>query len=226
VRASCPLCGSLEQVKLLSYGPESAPDEVVDCPRHGVISITARHDEQADAGWFDDLEDPIPLVLRGLAETMTAAARMMAVYDWSDDTVPESIVAAILTVKQIRQELDEVERRFMIALDDRADRGTVFHVRGKNWVHGANPTTRYDVRAVCSALAARVADEVVDRETGEIPPIGVIAEKVAFEVAQATGGLAPSATWQKEALARHGLERDRYVTERSWGKLSVKEDRR
>lgn len=223
MRASCPLCGSLEQVMLLTHGPDAPPEEIVDCPRHGSVSISDPHVLLAEAGAFDEPDEPLPGVLQGLAETIAAAARIMAAYDWTG-SAPEPMVSTILTVRILRDELAEVERRITQAIEASTVRGQLIECRGKDWKLGASPKVRYDVRRVVSALAARLADEVVDQESGEVPPVGVIAETVATAVAEATGSLAPSAKWNKTPLAQHGIDLDAFETERSYGRTTLRED--
>lgn len=224
MRASCPLCGSLEQVMLLHDGSGGEPpEEIVDCPTHGCVSVTDAHVEQVEAGAFINPDDPLPPVIGGLAETLAAAARVAAAHDWTDAR-PEEVAAAILTMRAVKDELTEAERRYTLALDGMLARGEVITVRGKDWRVSASANVRHDVERVCSVLAARVADEVVDADTGEVPPVAVIAEKVARATAAATGALTPSAKWRSGALKDHGIDLSDFETERSYGKASLRED--
>lgn len=78
------------------------------------------------------------------------------------------------------------------------------------------PTPRYDNRLIVSAIAARCADEVVDRETGETPPLGIVAGYVAERMAACTGSGTPGfRSWVKgpKGLAFHGLDIDDFRVE-------------
>jgi hypothetical protein len=84
------------------------------------------------------------------------------------------------------------------------------------------PLKRYDNDRILSALAGRVADEVVDRESGDVPPVAVIVERVANEVARATGCLTASYTgWRKGVMDGHGLSLEGFRVESARGALKV-----
>ena len=70
-------------------------------------------------------------------------------------------------------------------------------------------------------IAARLADEATDRETGEIMPPGVLAEKVATAIIDVAGLDTKSQTFRKGKVTSYGLLPGDYV-ERESGRLSVR----
>lgn len=115
--------------------------------------------------------------------------------------------AVLKTVEHLRKQAQAVEGRLKLLLDVLHDKRTVA-VPGLGSLKVNNPPKkRYDGDLLLSRLAARVSDEVFDRETGEVPPLPVVCEKVARATAEATGSLTPSfAGWRVGALAQHGID--------------------
>lgn len=63
----------------------------------------------------------------------------------------------------------------------------------------------WDHEGLRAVLAAQVADEMVDRATGEVPPLGVIVAR-AMEALAETFGITPSAAWRSGALKARGID--------------------
>ena len=76
----------------------------------------------------------------------------------------------------------------------------------------SRPGKKWDGKRLVPVLAARLADEAaVDRLTGEVRPVGAIAEYVADGIAEAAGLYNASASWRTTALKAQGVEpRDFY----------------
>lgn len=93
---------------------------------------------------------------------------------------------------------------------------------GTMTVKTPSPKVRYDNPRLLSVLAARVSDKVVDPLTGEIPPLAVIVEQVAQQVAAATGTGVPSFTgWRTGVLMQHGIDRSDYELSKEWSDAAV-----
>lgn len=145
-----------------------------------------------------------------LADDLDALATMLAVVDETDKhlkAIRDVISDAILP------HLDPVPTAITSV-------GTLSRV-------GGGERKRYDQTRLVSALAARIADTIVDRETGEMPPLGAICQSVASEVASATGALAPSFTgWRSTVLKKHGLPAAAFSSWEPGGSPKVLLDRR
>lgn len=107
--------------------------------------------------------------------------------------------AYLAALSRIRRIEAEFTKRF-------CDLGTEVEVDGKRYY----PTTtreseRWDGPALISRVAAVAADWYVDRETGEVLPPAVFAEKVASATAKVLGGLAPSTKWRTSFLKEIGV---------------------
>lgn len=85
----------------------------------------------------------------------------------------------------------------------------------------AGKTTRWEGPRLAHHLAARVADEGVDRESGETLPLGVLCERVADVIVDAAGLDAASKAWRKTSVERYGLDPGEF-SESSGGTLSVR----
>lgn len=146
------------------------------------------------------------------------AATVSAVEDEQD---PEQLGLILATLDEThRAAVWAVKQRLLAVLPYGAevpvsDVGTVTVKKGA-------PKVTYDNRLLVSRLAARLADEAVDRATGEFPPVAVIAERVAMGVAAAAGGLAPSKRWGSTELKKHGMNPGDFEdAEKQWGDPKV-----
>lgn len=70
--------------------------------------------------------------------------------------------------------------------------------------------TTWDWPGLVPVLAAQVADEVFDRETGEIPPLAVVCEK-AIDAFGDVVGMTPSKSGRKTKLQERGIDPKLYV---------------
>ncbi|MFA9269211.1 MAG: hypothetical protein ACEQSX_00415 [Baekduiaceae bacterium] len=122
--------------------------------------------------------------------------------------------AVLRTIEHQRKQMQAVELRIRHLLDVLHDKRTIA-VPGIGSVRINNtPKKRYEGDLLLSRLAARVSDEVVDRESGEVPPLAVICEKVARATAEATGSLTPSFVgWRVGELKKHGIDLKDYEYE-------------
>lgn len=146
----------------------------------------------------DDLHDAVATVASLLdhlpADDVDALGRLLAVVDETARAVRAAITERLLAEHPMGGEL-ELEGI-----------GTLRISKGSR-------RPQRDNDRICSALAARLADEVIDRDTGEVPPVSVIADRVAREVAEAAGALTPSYTgWRKGAMKAHGIDLDEFET--------------
>lgn len=141
-------------------------------------------------------------------------AVLAPIYDLQEeDRVPlreegiAKVHAVLKTIEHQRKQAQAVEGRLKLLLDVLHDHRTV-EVPGVGRMRINNPPKkRYDGDKLLSRLAARISDEVFDKETGEVPPLAVVCEKVARATAQATGSLTPSfAGWRVGALKEHGID--------------------
>jgi hypothetical protein len=82
-------------------------------------------------------------------------------------------------------------------------------------------TVTWDGERVAYVVAAQVADDAVDRETGEIKPPGVIAHEVASALIECAGLDAGSKQWRKGALRERGIDPDSF-SERRGGRPGVR----
>lgn len=82
-------------------------------------------------------------------------------------------------------------------------------------------TTDWEGKQLALVVAARVADECVDPESGEVLPVGVICEKVALAIVACAGLDAASKQWRKTDLGRFGIDPKSYSTTRG-GQSSVR----
>lgn len=130
----------------------------------------------------------------------------------------EVLTAQVKTMAHNRRILADAENRLVELIGLLLDGGKV-PVTGIGRVRvSSTPKKRYDGPMILSALSARIADEVVDPTTGEIPPLAAICGQVATAVAKATGSLTPSFTgWRKGVLEEHGIDLPRYVTDTEAG---------
>lgn len=81
--------------------------------------------------------------------------------------------------------------------------------------------TRWDGPALASKLAARVADEGYDSETGSMKPLGVVCNEVAQELVACAGLDTQSQTWRAGALEERNIDPDTY-RDKSGGTPSVR----
>lgn len=65
--------------------------------------------------------------------------------------------------------------------------------------------TKWDGTGLRSVLAAQVADEVVDRSTGEVPPLATVTARAMEVVAECAGLNVPSASWRVTPLKARGI---------------------
>lgn len=82
-------------------------------------------------------------------------------------------------------------------------------------------TTSWQGRSIAMVLAARIADEAIDRDTGEVMPPGALAERVALAIVACAGLDAASKSWRKTDLGRFGIPADTYST-KSGGTPSIR----
>jgi len=175
------------------------------------------------------LNDAAVLALRD-ADEVLAALEVVLLDDLVDDPPArmEALAALLVAMADYRRQWQTLENGIEQVLVTLVPPGEAPEVPGLGvlQVRRTGTRVRYDNEMLTAALAARVADEVVDRTTGEVPPLGVVAEHVARAVAEATGALAPSFSgWRKGAALAHGLTVDDYETERVLGRLTVKVER-
>lgn len=71
--------------------------------------------------------------------------------------------------------------------------------------------TTWDWPGLVPVLAAQIADEVFDRETGEVPPLAVVCER-AIDAFGDIVGLTPSKSGRKTALKSRGIDPKKFVT--------------
>lgn len=83
---------------------------------------------------------------------------------------------------------------------------------------GASP--QWNGRETARRVAAQVADEVYDRDTGEVPPLGVVCATVADAIVDCAG-LTPSKAWRKDSLRARHIDLDGLVKNRA-GTLTVR----
>lgn len=124
--------------------------------------------------------------------------------------------AVLKVAEHHRKQWQALEGRLRLLLDVLHD-NRVVAVPGLGSMKVNNlPKKRYDNDRLLSLLAARVSDEVYDKESGEIPPLAVICEKVARATAEATGALTPAyAGWRVKAFKKHGIDlKDHEIEER------------
>ena len=72
-------------------------------------------------------------------------------------------------------------------------------------------STKWNWSALKPVLAAQIADEVFDRETGEIPPLAVVCERAINAFAEIVS-LTPSKKGKTTEIAKRGLDPKEFVT--------------
>lgn len=78
--------------------------------------------------------------------------------------------------------------------------------------HRGKSKTRTDGKRLAHVVAARTADEVVDPETGEYPPLGVVCAKVADELMACAGIDNASHSWRSGELKKRGITLSQFTT--------------
>lgn len=148
---------------------------------------------------------PIPADLARTLEDFDHAATIVedAAFWASTSDSPDDVLA-------VRLALQAVMARIRIADGELVARfctlGQEVTVDGKRYYPTtAKETERWDSEALVSRLAAVCADWNVDRDTAEILPPAVFAEKIVNACAKVLGGLAPSTKWRTSYLAQIGI---------------------
>ena len=149
---------------------------------------------------------PIPAV-----DLEEAVSIVEALATWAaglDD--PEHIIRVRLAVQEVTARIRVADAELVAAF---CMLGQEVTVDGKRyWPTTAKETERWDSSLLVSRLAAVAADWAVDRETGEVLPPAVFAEKIVTATAKVLGGLAPSTKWRTSYLKELGVEADKYRT--------------
>lgn len=135
----------------------------------------------------------------------TEVAATIAYADNDLDALANMLAHVGTTITVLRNIEAMIEAATMAAMDRTGtteaitSAGTLIKTSGRE-------KKRYDHARIVSTLAARMADELTDRETGERAPLAVVCETVAREMANATGATAPSFTgWRAGVLKSHGM---------------------
>lgn len=138
-----------------------------------------------------------------------------------DEPTVTSVAAALDDLRSFKRELNARESELEAFLADILPGGGLA-IPGVGLVEvktGASKK-RTDGRRLAQLVAARLSDELVDKETGEVPPLGVVCGRVAEELIVTAGLDNASHNWRSGELKRRGIEVGKYV-ESEGGKTSV-----
>jgi len=140
-------------------------------------------------------------------------------------TDPADVYRVLKEVGALKAKADAVEkaliRRVHVTLAE-AGKAEVVVDGVRVFPYFAKELERWDGDALVSRVGAVCADMAYDRETGEVLPPAVFADRVATVTAKVLGGLAPSTKWRTSFLKEIGIDAAPYRTfERGAAKVGV-----
>ena len=139
----------------------------------------------------------------------------------AENPTVEGVAAQLRDLRVFKREVADTEAKLVTFLADILPGGGL-GVPGVGLVEAKKSASkkRTDGRRLALVVAARLADEVVDRETGEIPPLSVVCQRVAEELVVTAGLDNESHAWRSGELKKRGIDVAKFV-ETEGGKTNI-----